>query len=136
MPSRGSIAVLTLRKLDRCANQKRQHVVRSSVDSSTIRIDVFCERELLFLRLSREQRLDGADDACDGKLKSYVNPRERAKKKVGSLTLPTSSKTLALMWCCRSSICSFTLASRFIAWDGSTSRNKKLWARSVLKGRA
>jgi hypothetical protein len=43
------------------------------------------------------------------------------------LTLPpTSARTLALMWRCRSVICSFTLSSRVKALAGSTSRNRKL----------
>ena len=42
---------------------------------------------------------------------------------------PTSARTLALMWRCRSAMCSFTLSSRVKALAGSTSRNKKLRTR-------
>jgi hypothetical protein len=42
---------------------------------------------------------------------------------------PTSARTFALMWRCRSVMCSFTLSSRVKALAGSTSRNRKLRTR-------
>lgn len=56
---------------------------------------------------------------------------------VTCLTLPpTSARTLALMWRCRSAMCSFTLSSRVKALAGSTSRNRKLRTRQQERAKS